>query len=460
MGTRDNGLYCFKVNEKLQLTLVKHLTKKEGLTENFITWLFCDKAGVIWAGTSSGLDKIIYEKGNCIVDNITKSNNLYPFIVKIIEDNTHHILAIAQQGSLLKIGAAQKTESLFSPRFYISSIKAGNKYFAFTSDVQQFSYKENNIFFKLASPSFYNEKQIKYSYSLNENNTTNWTELTANAEISFANLSPGNYQLQLKVEYPAARYLPKIIFYSFTINPPYWQTWWFRLIISLLAVYLLFTIIKNYYKRKLEKQKNIIEKKQILEKERTRIAADIHDDLGAGLSTIRFLSEKVKRNSFSDVTKNDAEKIVTNSNELVQKMNELIWAMNEKNDTLADLIFYTRSYAAEYAEENNIRLHINLPEVLNTTVISGELRRNVFLTVKEILHNVVKHADAKNMYLNIGTKNNLQIHIKDDGVGFSKDIQREGNGLRNIDKRIKSMNGTLKIINENGVELIIVVPLK
>ena len=80
--------------------------------------------------------------------------------------------------------------------------------------------------------------------------------------------------------------------------------------------------------------------------------------------------------------------------------------------------------------------------------------------MKEILHNVVKHANAKNIYLNIGTKNNLHIHIKDDGVGFLKDKQQEGNGLRNMDKRIKSINGTLKIINENGVELIIVIPLK
>lgn len=77
-------------------------------------------------------------------------------------------------------------------------------------------------------------------------------------------------------------------------------------------------LIRTYYNRKLEKQKNLLEKQQVVENERTRIAADIHDDLGAGLSTIRFLSEKVKRNSFSDVTKTDAEKIVTNSNELVQ----------------------------------------------------------------------------------------------------------------------------------------------
>ncbi len=237
-------------------------------------------------------------------------------------------------------------------------------------------------------------------------------------------------------------------------------------LVALLFIGLL--LVRNFKQKQILHQQYVktikteeeLQRKMAIEKERTRIAADIHDDLGAGLSTIRFLSEKVKRNSFSEITKTDTEKIVTNANELVQKMNELIWAMNEKNDTLEDLLFYTRSYAAEYGEENNLNLNIHLPEIIPDVMISGEVRRNVFLTVKECLHNIVKHADAKNVALHISANENLLIHIKDDGIGLSEITSSDGNGLRNMQKRVQSIGGHLEIINANGVEVNMNVPLQ
>ncbi|MEO7265128.1 MAG: histidine kinase [Ferruginibacter sp.] len=218
--------------------------------------------------------------------------------------------------------------------------------------------------------------------------------------------------------------------------------------------------ILNQQSLKILKEEEELQRKMAVEKERTRIAADIHDDLGAGLSTIRFLSEKVKRNSFSDVTKTDAEKIVTNANELVQNMNELIWAMNEKNDTLEDLIFYTRSYTAEYAEDNNLDFDIHLPEIIPVLMISGELRRNIFLTVKESLHNIVKHACAKKITLNISANENLIIRLKDDGMGFSGNTKGVGNGQKNMQKRMQSIDGSITITEKDGLEVTIYVPLK
>ena len=229
---------------------------------------------------------------------------------------------------------------------------------------------------------------------------------------------------------------------------------------ALLVVILLVLAIRIYYRRKLEKQTAVMEKQQAIEKERTWIASDMHDDLGAGLSTIRFLSEKVKRNSFSDVTKNDAEKIVVNSNELVQKMNEIIWAMNEKNDTLEDLLFYTRSYAVEYCEENNLACETYLPETVPLVFVSGEIRRNVFLTVKESLHNIVKHANAKKVIIDFKINTALLVTIKDDGKGLSENGNGSRDGLRNMQKRIESINGTFELINKNGVSVIIKIPLQ
>ncbi len=195
---------------------------------------------------------------------------------------------------------------------------------------------------------------------------------------------------------------------------------------------------QKLYRQSLQvlKAEQALQRKMELEKERNRIATDMHDDLGAGLSTIRFLSEKVRRNSFSDVTKKDAEKIVNNSNELLQKMNELIWAMNEKNDTLEDLLFYARSYAAEYGEENNLQMEIFMPDKIPAIMVTGEIRRNVFLTLKESLHNVVKHAAAKNVTIHFKADKNLFISIQDDGKGFETNND-EGNSASILSKPIK-----------------------
>lgn len=458
VGTRENGLYCYRVNDQLDIELVKHLTKKEGLTENFITLLYCDKKGAVWAGTSSGIDKITWNKNDCIIDNVSRRSNLFPFISFIAEDDRQNIIALTNDGNMVKIAAEENKPSTYNPQLFIKYIKAGEDTLLYSNTTPTFSYKQNTISVYVASPSFYDESQIRYSYILNGGKISNWSSPTTNAQFDFINLSPGSYTLKIKVIYPAARYPEQTISCSFTIKPPWWQTWWFKIATVLVTIGLLIFLLRRYYSRKLEKQKQVLEKKDAIEKERSRIASDIHDDLGAGLSTLRFLSEKVKRNSFSETTKNDAEKIVNNSNELVQKMNELIWAMNEKNDTLEDLLFYTRSYAAEYGEEHNLQMDISIPEHIPGLMVTGETRRNVFLTIKESLHNVVKHAAAKKITIRVQINKFLHITIKDDGQGFGT-ANNNGNGLKNMKKRMTAVGGTLEIINASGVSVTLSVPL-
>ncbi len=246
------------------------------------------------------------------------------------------------------------------------------------------------------------------------------------------------------------------------------KTWLWVSAVGLIALLLIvILLIRNFrQKQKINEQsllnlkaEQYLQHKMELEKERTRIATDMHDDLGAGLSTIRFLSEKVKRNSFSDATKADAEKIVNNSNELLQKMNELIWAMNEKNDTLEDLLFYTRSYAADYCEANNLQVHISMPTNIPDLIVNGEFRRNVFLCVKESLHNIIKHAAANNVAIQFETNTHLNISIADDGKGFPEQGKHTGNGLRNMKMRMEMLGGKFEVRDKNGVSVVMKLPL-
>src|SRR5678815_884727 len=181
-----------------------------------------------------------------------------------------------------------------------------------------------------------------------------------------------------------------------------WQTWWFRSVAGVLIIGLLITGFRFYYRRKLEKQMAVLEKRQAIEKERTRIATDMHADLGAGLSRIKFLSETIgiKKHQLLPIEE-DINKIREYSHEMIDKMGEIVWALNEKNDSLTDLLSYTRSYTAEYLSQNGIRCTVDSPESLPAGLVSGEIRRNIFLTVKEALHNIVKHSQADNVWIDI-----------------------------------------------------------
>ena len=139
-----------------------------------------------------------------------------------------------------------------------------------------------------------------------------------------------------------------------------------------------------------------------------------------------------------------------------------IWAMNEKNDTLEDLLFYTRSYATEYCGENGLECETSLPENISKQFVSGEIRRNVFLTVKESLHNIVKHAKATQVKIDFETGRGLTVIISDNGKGMAipNEQESEGNGLRNMQKRIASINGSFRIVNANGITITVKVPLK
>jgi signal transduction histidine kinase len=247
------------------------------------------------------------------------------------------------------------------------------------------------------------------------------------------------------------------------------KAWLWATLVGLVGVIVgIILMYRNYGQKKKLHQQSLISLKAeeklnnflAVEKERTRIATDMHDDLGAGLSTLRFLSEKVKRNSFSDITKSDIEKMQNTSGELMEKMNEIIWAMNEKNDTLEDLLFYSRNYVVRYCEENNISCAVSLPGSIQNMAVSSELRRNVYLIFKESLHNIVRHSGARKVTISVQTENKLEVRISDDGNGIqeAKNVIF-GNGLLNMQKRVKSLNGDFSYFSNNGFTVRFSVPL-
>ncbi|PWT75832.1 MAG: hypothetical protein C5B59_07895 [Bacteroidetes bacterium] len=204
-------------------------------------------------------------------------------------------------------------------------------------------------------------------------------------------------------------------------------------------------------RKEFEKQVAILEAKQ---QERNRISADMHDELGSGVTAIRLMSEIVKA-KMKENTLPEIEKISHSANDLLNKMNTIIWTMVSSNDTVESLVAYIRAYAVEFFENTPIECHFNIPSRITSQDLSGEKRRNIFLAVKEALNNVLKHSQASIITINIEVNSQLTIEIIDNGIGIDLDrVRKFGNGLQNMRKRITSIDGELRIENHQGTKTI------
>ncbi|HSN62006.1 MAG TPA: histidine kinase, partial [Ferruginibacter sp.] len=200
----------------------------------------------------------------------------------------------------------------------------------------------------------------------------------------------------------------------------------------------------------LEQQKAI--NQQILmteEAERKRIARELHDDIGAGLTRITLMSDAVKNKI--NVSAKEIEEIAQTCRRLVGNMGEIVWSLSPENNSLEALIAYLREELHKLLEYSGIEYSIHLPESGNGMLLSNEQRRNILLVTKEVVHNAVKYSNAAN--ISIHSKillNNITVFVKDDGNGFDETIVRNGNGLRNIRQRIQELGGTISINSEAG----------
>ena len=187
------------------------------------------------------------------------------------------------------------------------------------------------------------------------------------------------------------------------------------------------------------------------QEERNRISADMHDDLGAGMTTISLYSELAKTKLANNPIP-EIEKISSAANELLNKMNAIIWSMSSSNDSLGNMIAYIRIYALEYFEDTNINCKISIPENLPNIEVIGAIRRNVFLVVKEALNNILKHAKATEVEITLTrVEDGLELYIQDNGTGINLDnIRQFGNGLKNMKKRMKDIDIDFNIENKNG----------
>ncbi len=327
-----------------------------------------------------------------------------------------------------------------------------------------FNYNENTFSFEFADLHLSNTGHNHFQYRVAELDT-GWVDNGANNFVRFAQLNHGDYNFKIRAA-NADGLWSKPFELAIQIKPPWYKTWWAYSIDIILGIGLIVLITVSFTNEKLRKQKTIIEKQQAVELERSRISAEMHDDLGASLSTMKLMCEVVKSKLETSDSTEEIDFISHTSNDLVYKMREIIWSMNSKYDSLADLIGYTVKYAHEYLTISNIKLETEVPEIIPEFYLNGEARRNIFLVVKETLHNTFKHAQANTVQLSFkvyeksARSSQLHISIHDNGVGINlANINRFGNGLDSMKKRMNQVGGSYTTTNQNGTVTTLVVQL-
>jgi signal transduction histidine kinase/ligand-binding sensor domain-containing protein len=312
--------------------------------------------------------------------------------------------------------------------------------------LQELNHYENTVTFDFSVFGFNPEVETRYEYQVPEI-SPEWIALQGKSTISFTGLPHGNYTFRVRSDQADKNKFTEV---KFKIHPPWYSTLTFRL--GLIAVIFsgIILLVKFYTRQKLRNKEQEFEKIRMVEKERMRIARDMHDDLGAGLTTIRMMSENMGKQ------KSDPEllEISGTAVDLVDRMRQIVWTLNEEQNKLSDLLYYLVAHSREFLRKNKISFSCDsVPEC--EIILSSVIRRNVFLATKEILNNTVKHAHANHVNMEFRlSENQITIIIRDDGTGISQEMgNKYGNGLKNIRRRMDEIGGNVQWKNTPGLEV-------
>jgi signal transduction histidine kinase len=270
--------------------------------------------------------------------------------------------------------------------------------------------------------------------------------------VTYNSLLPGSYAF--RVEEVNIFGIPTGIKASVDIivPPPFWRTAWFWGVVSFGIGVGIFGTGRYLAWHKIQREMMLLKNQQTLEQERLRIAHDIHDDLGARVTQISLLSAMAEENpSFPDKARAEFGQVSLLCRELVFALYETVWAVNPENDNLDALGNYVCQMVNRLCERSQFRCRFYVSDLPRHVQVSSNIRHNISLTVKEAVHNVVKHSNASEVIIRIEFKNNLlNISLSDDGCGFDPSNHQIGHGLANMRRRLETIGGACVMESQIG----------
>jgi len=379
--------------------LIEHFTTADGLALGQPVTALRDRQGALWFGNMQGLSRWLPDP--------PQRNSPPPILIRGVR-----VRGVPQPISELGESAV--------PPFSLAS-------------------GQNQLQFDFVSISFRPAEKRRYQYML-EGADTDW-RTTESRSVNYASLPPSSYRFLVRAMDSAGTLSATPATASFTILPPYWQRWWFRLLALLTCVSFLYGAHRYNLHRLLE-----------LERVRTRIATDLHDDIGASLSQIAILSEVLIQRSGGDQgLTGQLSGMAHTARNVLASMSDIVWAINPRHDYLSDLLQRIRRFASDLFAARDIDFAFRTPGADQDLKLSADMRREIYLVFKEAVNNVVRHSDCTHAEIDLSRETDgLTLRVSDNGKGLAACESGAGHGLRNMRARATTLGGEVSIVSAAG----------
>ena len=443
IGT-NKGIYLLDENYKV----IKIFDANNGLSGTYIYGLLLDDDGNAWCSHQRGLSsigtidfKIVnYDKNDGIQDWDFNNRSFYKAI-----DGTLYFGGVK---GFNYFKPPLKPFVFYEPELYVDQILINNKKYSVDTNanlIHQLNLKfyDNNISIKAIVKDLGNAAIRQIIYRITEQDTL-WKYLPNNSILAFNSLAPGSYTLQLGTynKFSGNNKVQKEI--SIFIATPFYQQDWFYISFGIIFGVIIFAL---YSHQKLNKQQRLFQQQLALEQQRNSITADLHDDIGASLSSLQVNSAVANQLINKDVlqAKLILNKIETQSKDLADKMGDIIWSMKPGKEESMPMSSRIKNFANDILSATNIDYTIQIDKEADTLIQDITARKNIVFITKEAINNAVKYSGASDIYIELKIiQNMLSLTITDNGIGFN-DTFTSGNGIANIKKRAKEIKGTITI---------------
>lgn len=440
IGT-NQGLFKFDT-QSFDFTKVK---LNENNENNIIFSISPSVNNELWLGTEAGIFRY-----NVTNESVTKyvlkdglENN--EFNRKSVVLTTNGNLWFGGVNGITHFDPNQIKENPISPPVYITSVNIISKD---TSIVRQISnqneltipWYQNTLEFDFVALNYSNSLQNQYQYQLSGYDP-DWVVANNTRQARYVQLPSGSYEFLVKGSNNDGLWNTTAASFEIRILPPFWRTLWFQALIFLIVAASLYIIYRYRVRRLLE-----------IERLKLRIAGDLHDEVGSGLSSIALNGDLLQRQINAGRAKPElVSRITGNARNLASSLDDIVWLIDPQKETLGDFVNRVRSMSRELLANTTFEMEEQIGSDKLQFNLQAEVRRNLFLLTKEVIHNIAKHAQASRVTLLMAIDDNrLSMQISDNGRGFDSGQKSEGHGLSSMHKRAGELSGHLVVDSEVG----------
>ena len=462
VGTFRGGLLRFRDGH------FDRFTTKDGLPDDVICQILDDGNGRLWIGSQQGIFWVSKSDVDDFTHGKTKSINCTAYgrydglpslecsgSYQPAACRTHdgHLLFCTLKG-VVSVNPQELAPNRLPPPVVIEEVFVDGQTQQNTSAAGaskptfvQVPPGKRQVEFRYTGLSFVSPDRVRFRYQL-VGLDKSMIEAGTRRSAQYSFLLPGSYTFRVTACNNDGVWNEETAAMSLKVLPHFYEAWWFWPGIALSALVAVVAVVRQVVVRRLHRQLEELEWQRAVERDRTRIAKDIHDDLGAGLTQITLLSELARREP-SAQAEGHLERISDSARKMTRRIDEIVWAVDPQHDTLNGLMDYISAFTEDFLRTAGVRCRMDMPAALPALHLPAELRYNLFLALKEALNNVVKHARATEVRLGLRLENNgFTLVVEDNGQGMPLSPAAEngerlmgGHGLPNLDQRLAAIGG-------------------